>query len=198
MKLQYQKGFDGDLSKLPSREVEGAVPFKEPESLEKLSIIGNIIAIVIVFAACVPVIIVSGGFEAVYSGFLGDLLMYTSFVVFILVMFPLHELLHAICFRGEVKFCVYLSKGMLFVVGTESFSKIRFVFMCLLPNLVFGFVPYILFFIFPSQIWLGFFGACCIGVGAGDYINVFNALTQMPKGAKCFMNKNRTYWYTDN
>ncbi len=195
MKLKFKKGFDGDLSKLPSREVKGAVPFKEPQSIKKFSLLANIISLFIMAAACVPVVIVSGGFKAVYSGFLDNLLMLISFLVCLLAAFPVHELLHAICFREEVEFYTYLPKGLMFVVGTESMSKAHFVFMCLLPNIVFGVVPYILFFIFPSQIWLGFFGAVCLGAGAGDYINVINAVTQMPKGAKCFMSKDHTYWY---
>ncbi|MCR5791936.1 MAG: DUF3267 domain-containing protein [Lachnospiraceae bacterium] len=195
MKLHYKKGFDGDYSKLPSREVEGAVPFKEPESIEKLSLIANIIAIFILIAACVPIAIVSGGFEALRKVYMDNLFLPIIFCVALLAVLPLHELLHAICFKEEVEFYTYLTKGVLFVVGTESFSKARFVFMCLLPNLVFGFIPYILFFVFPSQILLGFFGAICICTGAGDYINVFNALTQMPRGAKCYMNREHSYWY---
>ena len=38
-------------------------------------------------------------------------------------------------------------------------------------------------------------GAINIGAGGGDYLNIFHALTQMPRGALCFMSKNRSYWY---
>ncbi len=108
---------------------------------------------------------------------------------------PIHEVLHALCFKEEVEFYTYLRKGLMFVVGTESMSKARFIFMSMFPNIVFGFIPYILFFIFPSQFWLGIWGALCISAGVGDYINVFNAITQMPKGSLCYMNGNRSYWY---
>ena len=89
----------------------------------------------------------------------------------------------------------YLSKGMLFVVGSERMSKARFVFMSMLPNLVFGFVPFLLFLINPSWTLLGTLGAFAIPMGAGDYYNVFNALTQMPKGAKTYMKGFHSYWY---
>ena len=85
--------------------------------------------------------------------------------------------------------------GMLFVCGPEDFSRGRFVFMSLLPNLAFGFLPYAVGLIFPSLGWLGLFGAFCIGAGAGDYYNVFNALTQMPRGARAYMYGLNTYWY---
>ena len=68
----------------------------------------------------------------------------------------------------------------MFVVGPEDMSKVRFIFMSLLPNLVFGLIPYVIFLAFPEQRFLGTLGALCLGMGAGDYYNVFNALTQMP------------------
>ena len=37
---------------------------------------------------------------------------------------------------------------MLFVVGTETMSKGRFIFMSMLPNLIFGIVPYVIGMIF--------------------------------------------------
>ena len=194
MKLIFKKGFDGDVNKLPSREVEGAVAFKEPQSLKKFSIIANAVGIVLTIAALVPVFILSGSFfKMIDKNYFQILLV----CVLCLIIMPLHELLHAVCFKEEVEFYTALKRGLLFVIGTESMSKGRFVFMSLLPNLVFGFIPYILFFIFPSQLWLGLLGAINIGSGAGDYINVFNALTQMPKGAKCFMSKNHSYWYLE-
>ncbi len=197
MKLIFKKGFDGDMEKLPAREVEGAVAFKEPETIQKFAVIANTLAAIILIVAVVPVIILSRAIELVFSG--SDFVLFNLMIaaVLSLVVMPVHEVLHASCFKGEVEFYTYLKKGLMFVVGTESMSKARFVFMSMLPNLVFGFIPYILFFFFPSQLWLGLFGAFCLGSGAGDYINVFNAITQMPKGAKCFMSKNRSYWYKE-
>ncbi len=194
MKLKFKKEFDGDLEKLPSREVEGAVAFKEPKTLTALSIISNAIGLVLIIAAILPVFKVKGGFVNTVSEIKN---LYQILIGAVLTQFtaPIHELLHAICFRGDVEFYTALKKGLLFVVGTEDMTRFRFVFMSMLPNLIFGFFPYALFFIVPSQLWLSLMGAINIGAGAGDYINVFNALTQMPRGALCFMSKNRSYWY---
>lgn len=194
MKLTFKKEFDGDMEKLPQRQVEGAVIFKEPKTLTGLSILANGIGAVLIIAALVPIVLIKGGAGELLTDIKSGLqLLLAAFLM--LVSMPVHELLHAVCFKEEVEFYTALKKGLLFVVGTESMSKGRFVLMSMLPNLVFGFLPYLLFFLFPSQLWLGFFGAVSIGAGAGDYINVFNALTQMPKGALCFMSKNRSYWY---
>ena len=84
---------------------------------------------------------------------------------------------------------------MLFVTGTEDMSKERFIFMSLLPNLVFGLAPFAAGMIFPSQTVLLTLGIAAMSMGAGDYYNIFNAATQMPKGARCYMYKFNTFWY---
>ena len=115
-------------------------------------------------------------------------------IVSTLCLFP-HEFIHAICFREDVYLYTNLKNGMLFVTGTEDMSKFRFVFMSLLPNFVFGFVPFILFMINPSWGFAGTLGALSIPMGAGDYLNVFNAIRQVPKGAKIYMSGMHSYWY---
>ena len=92
-------------------------------------------------------------------------------------------------------FSVYLKQGMLFVIGPEDMSKGRFIFMSLLPNIVFGFIPFALFLICPELRLLGTFGMLSIASGAGDYLNVFNALTQMPKDSLTYLSEFHSYWY---
>ena len=88
-----------------------------------------------------------------------------------------------------------LKQGMLFVVGQENMSKTRFCLMSLLPNIIFGFIPFIIYMINPTLEILGELGAFSIAAGVGDYLNVFNALTQMPKGAKTYLSGMHSYWY---
>ena len=115
-------------------------------------------------------------------------------ILAIVCMVP-HEFLHAICFKGDVEMYNGLSQGLLFVYGTEDMSKTRFVMMSLCPNIVFGLIPFVIFMIFPSLTLLGALGAVSLGAGMGDYINIFNCLTQVPKGALVYMNGLHTYWY---
>ena len=42
---------------------------------------------------------------------------------------------------------------------------------------------------------LSAFGAICTGMGAADYYNVFNTLTQVPNGAKIYASGFNSYWY---
>jgi hypothetical protein len=83
---------------------------------------------------------------------------------------------------------------MLFVVGPEDMSKGRFIFMSLLPSIVFGLIPYIAGFTMHN-VFLATLGAMSLGMGAGDYINVWNALWQMPKGALTYLYGFHSFWY---
>ncbi len=190
MKLIYKGEFSGNVEDIPHGEHKpGAVMFKEPTDIKKFSLIMNIVA----FALTIILIVIlgiragSGLAEKWYALLIGCGLSMLS-------LFP-HELLHAICFKGTVYLYTNFKQGMLFVTGPEDMSKARFVFMSMLPNLVFGFIPFIIFLIFPKLIILGSLGAIAIGMGAGDYMNVFNAVTQMPKGARTYVYSFNSYWY---
>ena len=188
MKFHYNGKFDGNPESLPSREhEEGYVPFKEP-SEKKLMIVINVIALVIT----VPLIIWVTAVDTL-RGSKHIISIFFALAAFFVSIFP-HEFLHALCFKSDVYMYTYLNKGACFVVGPELMSKPRFVLMCLLPNLVFGFIPFIIWLIFPGLTFLGYFGALAIGAGGGDYMNVFNCLTQVPKGAKTYMHGMNSFW----
>lgn len=194
MKLHYEKQFNGDVTTLPQRShAPGAVKFREPDDPAKLSLIANggaAVLFLLTFAVLSMRILhtpTDGKVEFLPSFLIGAFLS-------VVTMFP-HELLHASCFRGDVYLYTFLKKGMLFVVGPEDMSRGRFVFMSLLPNLVFGFLPYTLFLIHPAWTILGVFGAMSIPAGFGDYFNVFNCLTQVPKGGIVYLSGMNSYWY---
>lgn len=187
MKLHYQGTYNLDPNTLPQNvHRPGAVPFKEAKDSKTLGLIANGLSLVIIIVLAVPVIVrCRGAFDQNQ--------MIAACVLPIAVLLP-HELLHALCFRGDVYLYTNLRQGMLFVTGPEDMSKARFVFMSMLPNLVFGFLPFIIGMLLPN-LALAFFGTICIGMGAGDYYNVFNALTQVPNGAKVYNYQFNSYWY---
>lgn len=190
MKLHYKGKYDMNPDSLPCKEhLPGAVRFKEPEDSKKLAVIANTISVIIIVVLAVPVIIRS-------LSYLTDSywqIMAGCFVPMLLI-FP-HELLHAVCFKEDVYLYTNFAQGMAFVVGPETMSKGRFIFLSLLPNIVFGIIPYVIGLIFPEMVFLSVVGVMCTGMGAGDYYNVFNAITQMPKGARTYMHKFNSYWY---
>lgn len=193
MKLIFKGKFDGNPDSIPSNEHrENAVKYKEFDNPDKLALVANLLSCVIA-----AITILSFVFRCNISK---ETILPVAFKLFIasvlsmLSLFP-HELLHAVCFKDKVYLYIYWKKMMLFVTGPEDMTKGRFIFMSLLPNLIFGFIPYIIAMFNPSFIILGFFGALSISAGIGDYINVFNTLTQVPKGALVYLHGFNSYWY---
>ncbi|MBQ8624207.1 MAG: DUF3267 domain-containing protein [Oscillospiraceae bacterium] len=194
MKLIFNGKYSGDEATLPQREhPQGYEMFKEPDS-KNFMLIANGVALIItiVFLAVIAVF----SFEYVKADLADDKpwLLVLSCILPSLTILP-HEFLHAICFKETVYMYSYLQAGAMFVLGLEDMTKKRFVFMSLLPTIVFGFIPFVIALIFPSLYWLGVFGALCIGSGAGDFINIYNALTQVPKGGLIYMCGFHSYWY---
>ena len=184
--------YNGDESTLPQREHQpNAVPFKEFGSMKKLSLITNIGGVLTIIILAIPFIVLAkehirdNTIWLALGGICGGLSL------------PIHELLHAICYKKDVYYYNNLSQGLLFVVGTEDMSKAIFIFMCLCPNIILGVIPYIVFLIYPNIVFLGLFGLICIGTGFGDYINAYNAIKQMPKGARTYLNGMHSYWYIE-
>ena len=190
MRIHYMGKYNLDPESLPHGDhMPGAVKFKEASTTKELAVIANILSLAIFIILLFIAIMRSGKL------FFDDSFQWTTGCLFSLLMLFPHELLHAICFKEDVYLYTNLAQGMLFVTGVESMSKSRYVFMSLLPNIVFGLVPYIIGLIFPNLIFFVVFGIISISMGTGDYYNTYNAITQMPKGAKTYLYQFNSYWY---
>lgn len=190
MKLHYRGKYNLDPTTLPTcKHQPNAVKFKEVDSTKELADIANGIAIALMILLSIPVYLK-------YKGSLFDYFdeMMVGAMLPLLTMFP-HELIHALCFKEDVYLYTNFKQGLLFVVGCETMSKQRFIFMSLLPNIVFGFLPYMISFLGIQYLTLAVLGVIAIGMGARDYYNVFNALIQMPKGARTYLYQMNSYWY---
>lgn len=143
MIFHYAGKYDGDESKLPCREHHPqAVPFREPEDMKKLSLVVNIGGILLMVVLAIPFLLRGRPFFADYA--MG---LFPAGLCACLTLFP-HELLHAVCFKKDVYMYNDLAHGLMFVIGTEDMSKGRFIFMSLCPNIVFGLIPYVIFYYF--------------------------------------------------
>ena len=200
MIFHYKGKFSGNPDDLPeSWHEEGYVPFKEPESPKKLALIANGISVLIYAATLLLYFWRVGGLVDSETHILNWSL--PGLIAAFLTLVP-HELLHAICFKEDVYMYTNLKQGMLFVYGPERMSRAHFIFMGMLPNLVFGLIPLIIFLIFavpgatgPFIRFLGTLGAFAFPMGAGDYMNIYNALTQVPKDGRVYMYKFNSFWY---
>lgn len=184
MKFHFAGKYDGNPESLPNQKfIEGSTKFREP-GIKLLALLGN--------ALSIAILVVTIGLFSWRSDHASFSL--PGFLLAFAVLIP-HELLHAVCFREDVYMYTVLSKGMLFVVGSESMTKAHFIFMSMLPNIVFGFIPFAVFLINPTMTLLGTLGAFAIAFGAGDYINVYNALTQVPNNGLTYLYQQNSYWY---
>ncbi len=188
MHLHYQGKYNLNPDSLPHGEHQsGAQKFKEVDNTKQLSIIANIGCAVLIVLLAIPAVIRCKDYLLGWGLPLGC-------AASMLALFP-HEILHALCFKEDVYLYTNWQQGLLFVVGPETMSKGRFIVMSLLPNLVFGIIPYIIGMIFPNLTFFVAFGTLCVGMGFGDYYNVFNAATQMPKGSRTYLYGMNSWWY---
>lgn len=193
-KGHYKKPEQLTISDLPPN----AVKFKEPETPAKLNLVASLFVI--------PVVLLLGIAYAVKTsiyhleGLDGSFNM-TGFLLGLLTILP-HEFLHGIAFpkKAEVEIWYSIKNMIAFVFSSYPVSKARFIFISLLPNIIFGFIPLVVWVILPpayanaAEVLFGF-AAFCLFVGVGDYLNVYNTLTQMPKGSMTQLSGFHSYWF---
>lgn len=88
---------------------------------------------------------------------------------------------------------------MAFVTSTHPTTKIRFIMISLCPNLILGVLPLVVWLFLPPNLFISnvifSFGSINLLTGCGDLMNVFNALTQMPKGSYQQISGFNSYWF---
>jgi hypothetical protein len=118
-----------------------------------------------------------------------------------LVLIPLHEGLHAVCFPKNAT--VYMGlcpkKFAAFTVCHFPIAKRRFIVMSLLPALL-GVIPLALFCIFPGSWKIAaalLWPAGTIGLlsPSPDYMDVAHFQKQVPKGAFIQSKNDGWYWF---
>ena len=185
MKVHFMGAFDGKGASLPNgTPVEGAVAIKEPGDPRKLVMITNITALVL-FLVLVAILLLRGGVKA---------LNFRGVLVGALLLFP-RDLLRLPCFKGDAYYYTNFHQSMPFLMGPEEMGKTRYLLMTLLPDLVLGLIPFVLFLIWPNLSFLGSMGAMVLPMGAGDYLMAWLILRQMPKDAVTYRHRFHSYWY---
>lgn len=139
MKLIWKGKYEGEEQLPVGNLPDNAVRFKEPEAPAKLNVIASLFIIPVIMITAAAVIIKMQLKEG--NSYHINLNIFGIILAFLMV-FP-HELLHAIAFPKEAEVEVWYSiKNMMaFVVSTCPTSKLRFIFISLLPSIAFGFIP---------------------------------------------------------
>lgn len=187
MRLHYGGRYMTDADLRSRREPQpNAVEIKDPDT-RAFAVVSNLGGVLLMILLGALVVVFAREYYSRHALIMGTALA-------LLTIFP-HELIHAVCFRKDVYLYLSPSKYLIFVHGTEDFSKARFVYMKILPNIIFGFIPFVAFLFKPEIFGLGVFGTLCIGMGFRDYINIIKVIDQMPRGAKTYLHGLRSYWY---
>ncbi len=191
MKLIF-KGKFKSFDDLPKSELpENAVKFKEPSSFLGV----NLLALVFMIPALILMLVLAGLRNASFFEY-----YIHGFIVALLLCVP-HEIIHGMCAGRDTEVYLYYSLKhlMLFVTTPVPLSKTRFIVISAMPALLLGWLPFFIGLIFFPTLPFGKFimavGFCGALMGAGDYINIFNAAIQMPKGSLSIQSGINTYWY---
>lgn len=199
MKLIYKGNYKSE-NQLPKGMLpKNAIRFSEPETAEEL----NRAALKFLLPALAIMALTISASWLCY-GRLHASLASPYLVLGILaaiICMPLHELLHAVCFgrHAKVELYVSLKQMMMFVVSTHPVSKARFIFLSLLPTVALGWLPLLVWAVLPYGGALSnlLFSASILTIltGAGDYLNVYNAIRQMPRGSMQQISGFHSYWF---
>jgi len=198
MKLIWKGKYENEQQLSVGNLPDNAVKFKEPETPAKLNLVASLFIIpVIIIIGIVVYIKIQLGASVDFS----HMFNIWGMLLALLMIIP-HEFLHAIAFPRDAAVEVWysLKNSMAFVFSTCPTSKSRFIFLSLLPNMIFGFIPLIVWIFIPiefiliSKIVLSF-ATFSLLMGIGDFLNVFNAVTQMPKNSMTQLSGFHSYWY---
>lgn len=192
------KGKFRDESQLKKRKLPlNSTMFKEPDSMMGVFFVGMIISLPIIVLISIGFIYKIGSFKKLKVSYI------IISIILTMILLYLHELIHAICFPTKVEKEIWIkpNEGALFVYCNEAVSKKRFIWICIAPNLILGVIPFMgfLFGLFDFNDFI----KCVIGIiswimitsGIGDYLNIYNALRQVPKKAYIINNGFNSFWY---
>lgn len=197
MKLVW-KGIYKNQGQLPVGKLPAhAVKFKEPESMVKLNIVSAVFVIPVIL-----IIGLAGLFKTFIIGSVPEITIFNLWgVLLALLMVIPHEFLHAVVFPRGSEVELWFMPGFVgaFIVSTAPISKARFIFLSLLPNIVFGFIPLLIWTFLPQDLAITnivcSFAFISLLFGAGDYLNVWNATFQMPRGSMQQLSGMNSYWF---
>ena len=195
MKLVY-KGIHKSNEQLPIGVLpENAVKFKEPKNMTEALIKSSLFALPALLGVALFLLVSF----LLYGGLIFDI-TWIGLIISVLLLIP-HELLHAVCFgkEAEVELFIAPKQLALFVISTQPITKARYIFLSLLPNLAFGWIPLAVWSVLPFNALfsnhLFTVSVFSILLGMGDYMNVFNAARQMPKGSMQQLSGFNSYWF---
>ena len=123
-------------------------------------------------------------------------LILLGFSLIQLILLPLHEVLHTVFNKKDSFIYFYPKKACMFVTNIEEKSKATKIAESLFPNIILGFLPFIIGMILPQLKLISILGVAGIATGTSDYMDTFYYLRHIPNGARIYSHKDDgVFWY---
>lgn len=187
MKLCFHNKID--KSKLPYKKDNNGKIIDIKKNEKQIALSKNIIRLILIITLLVPFFKVSKEIitHKLLDFFIACFIGYFSIYI--------HELLHAICYKKEVFIFIDFFKGKAFTIGVEDMSKAKYIFTSLLPNVLLGIIPYVIFLVNDEAIFFGVYGALCLIMGYQDFFNIYNVIKYTPHKSKIYLSGENAYWH---
>ena len=181
MKIKYMGKLDPETNPLPTNKLkEGAIRFNEPTDRKKQNIQTSIVTFIIICIMFVPEYL-NVLFRDVDSMDLSNLFSYFILANILLVLSKLCQFY----FYKEIYMFKIPRVGFAGVYTTE-FTKKKYIAINLIPDILFGLVPYYIS-LTKCKFFLGMAAMFVVANSAVDFMNVYHAFVEMPPGSKTFL-----------
>ncbi|QEH68002.1 DUF3267 domain-containing protein [Cellulosilyticum sp. ST5] len=205
--IKYMGRYQDEEQLKTGRLPEAAIKYEEPDTMKEVFIKGTLISVPIFIIMIIGILVKIQVWQMQFSEInikqLAGGILIASIISLPLV--PIHEGLHAICYPKESIKEIWYKKEepAAFVYCNAPISRRRFIWMSLCPNLVLGFIPYVLWIMgmfdgnrSVSQILISL-AVLNIFTGIGDYLNIYSTITQTPKDSIIQNYGFHSYWYRE-
>ena len=183
---------------------ERSVMFKEPDSPSKAFALGALLAVPLMMLMLgIAIYRIISIYGKPHGLKIGDFIIpFVICYVLILISQYIHEYIHAFLLPKHIKKEIYvmLDNLMLFVYCEDCVAEIRFIISLLGPAVIWGLIPYIVWYIiapnlsFPLTLVMLLYSLAMMACAVGDYLNAYNCVRQVLKNGNVFNRGFHSYW----
>lgn len=181
---------------------DGAIQFKEGDSLQDAFIKGLLIGLPLFVVMIVSMIFRLRNVNYKLEMNIQTGITFATMIIILGILPYVHEFIHGFFYPLSAEKAIWKlqEQRAYFVYCDETVSKECFIVLSIAPAIILGIIPFVGVLIFAESIS----AACIIAtwivslimtvMAIGDFANIYNAIKQVPKGAKVFNYGMHTYW----
>lgn len=187
--------------KLPNNSVQ----FKEGENISQAFGLGLLLELPLIIPIIIITIMRFKSMNIILDMNIKTGIVFAITIIIMQLLTYIHEIIHAMFYskKAEKTIWKYPEQGAYFIYCNEKVSKIRFIILCIAPTVILGIIPFFIWLLFANKIPMPFnlsfvfITWIMIIMSMGDFTNIYNAIRQVPKGAKIFNYGLHSYWLKD-